>query len=508
MAPILRGGGRREGAGLWKPKSPSPPPSEASPPTSTSTPVYERQRAVTEVIVKGGPKTARDRLLDVCSDGRYHSANELGHIQGLKPGDWVVCLRELIDFGYAFERYSNSFLLRKRQPSEKPQDLVDLLALIDIKTPEDVNGAPPKATTPHSPTLSPSPSVSTFTEPTIDFNPQEDTLEIADDDRMLLSTDTNGFVLSGKHMLTFTQAILAKKRSGKTYLAMVMAEQLLKLDLPFVVVDPTGVWGGLRSLANGEPSPYEILTLGGQRGQWPLATNSGEKVADLIVAEWPRPMILDLSAMVPEDQHFFVYHLCTRIYLINKKPVHFFFDEADEFAPQSSDGNYKFQRRCLSAVDRFVRRGGVKGLGSTLITQRPAVLNKNVLSQVGRVIVLHMVAPHDIEAVEDWMRTVVTNARDRTSCLSTLPGLRPGEAFAITNGAGTVPLIKFMTRAKETYDSSRTPTMDEMVLPAVSTPEPDVNLRAGRALGLVGELKPETPEDPPEVSDVETSDED
>jgi hypothetical protein len=450
---------------------------------------------VTESTLKAQTaKTARDRLLETLRDGRYHSAHELEHTDKLKPGDWVVALRELIEFGYAFGRRSNSLIMRERALKEKPQDLADLLARIDSRVVEDMNSltASQKAMAdiklkqePRPAQLSSVPPSDDHHDEPPDFEVSDDAEDIAEEDKIVLSVDPKGFVLSGKLTLTSTQAIVAKKRSGKTYLAMVLAEQLLKHDLPFVAVDPTGVWVGLLSLASGAPSPYNILVLGGPRGERPLTADMGAAVAELIVEAWPRSIILDLSDLSPEDQHLFVFNLCTRIYTINKRPVHFFFDEADEFAPQSSDSNYKYQRRCLTAVDRFIRRGGAKGLGGTLITQRPAVINKNVLSQVGRLIVLNLVAPHDIEAVEDWMRLVVTSMSDRSACISALPHLRHGEAFAVTVGAGTIPLCRFMTRPKETFDSSRTPTMDETgaVVAQVNAPSADLLELVLRVLG-------------------------
>jgi DNA helicase HerA-like ATPase len=47
--------------------------------------------------------------------------------------------------------------------------------------------------------------------------------------------------------VTQTFGIVAKKRRGKTYTASVMAEEMIKNGLPFVVLDPTGVWWGLRA---------------------------------------------------------------------------------------------------------------------------------------------------------------------------------------------------------------------------------------------------------------------
>jgi uncharacterized protein len=49
-----------------------------------------------------------------------------------------------------------------------------------------------------------------------------------------------------------TFAILAKRGAGKTYTAAVMVQELLKADLHVVVVDPVGVWRGLRASADGQ----------------------------------------------------------------------------------------------------------------------------------------------------------------------------------------------------------------------------------------------------------------
>src|SRR5436189_299396 len=49
--------------------------------------------------------------------------------------------------------------------------------------------------------------------------------------------------------VTQTFAILAKRGVGKTYTASVMAEEMLKANLPVVIADPIGVWWGLRSAA-------------------------------------------------------------------------------------------------------------------------------------------------------------------------------------------------------------------------------------------------------------------
>ena len=64
-------------------------------------------------------------------------------------------------------------------------------------------------------------------------------LKIADD--LLLPIDA----------VTQTFGILSVRGAGKTNTAAVMAEEMFKADLPFVVIDPVGSWWGLRSKKNG-----------------------------------------------------------------------------------------------------------------------------------------------------------------------------------------------------------------------------------------------------------------
>ena len=51
--------------------------------------------------------------------------------------------------------------------------------------------------------------------------------------------------------------------------------------------------------------------------------------------------------------------------------------------------------RLMGAVDDIVRCGRVKGIGVTLISQRAAVLHKDVLDQAEVLIALRMTSPRD-----------------------------------------------------------------------------------------------------------------
>ena len=76
--------------------------------------------------------------------------------------------------------------------------------------------------------------------------------------------------------VTQTFAILAMRGSGKTYTAAVMVEEMAKAALPFAVVDPIGVWWGLRADAAGTGPGLPVVVFGGDHGDLPLDAASGE----------------------------------------------------------------------------------------------------------------------------------------------------------------------------------------------------------------------------------------
>src|SRR5437588_3369168 len=88
------------------------------------------------------------------------------------------------------------------------------------------------------------------------------------------------------------------------------------------------------------------------------------------------------------------------LYRLNRRPLHLMVDEADAFAPQRP---MKGEERLLGSFEDIVRRGRARGLGVTLITQRAAIINKNVLTQTEVLVCLRVMAPQDREAVEAWI---------------------------------------------------------------------------------------------------------
>lgn len=81
---------------------------------------------------------------------------------------------------------------------------------------------------------------------------------------------SKGNLTLGLDSVTKTFAILAQRRKGKTYTASVIAEEMVKAGIPWVALDPTGAWWGLRASADGKKEGLPVLVIGGQHGQLPL----------------------------------------------------------------------------------------------------------------------------------------------------------------------------------------------------------------------------------------------
>jgi hypothetical protein len=84
------------------------------------------------------------------------------------------------------------------------------------------------------------------------------------------------------------------------------------------------------------------------------------------------------------------------LYEANEEPLHLVLDEADLWAPQRP---IKGWEGLLGHIEEVVRRGRVRGFIPWLITQRPAVVHKDVLSQADILIAMKLTASQDRDAI-------------------------------------------------------------------------------------------------------------
>lgn len=271
-------------------------------------------------------------------------------------------------------------------------------------------------------------------------------LEIADGLRLPLET------------VTETISLLAKRGAGKTYTSSVLVEEMLRVGAQVVVVDPMGAWWGLRSSADGKGPGFPITVLGGERGDLPLEHTAGEVVAETLV-ESGISAVLDVSEFSRAKRKRFVQDFAEALYRKNREPLHLVLEEADLVAPQKPQ---RGEEPMLGAIEDLVRRGRGRGIGVTLITQRSAVLNKDVLSQTEVLIALRTTSPHDRKAVEGWLEWHLEKA-ELAQVMKDLPVLETGEAFVVSP-ALLKRIYRGRIRPRTTFDSSATPKAGSRVV--------------------------------------------
>jgi hypothetical protein len=258
--------------------------------------------------------------------------------------------------------------------------------------------------------------------------------------------------------VTRTGAILAMRGQGKTHLAKVVAEEMLKQRQQVIVGDPTGVWWGLTSSASGKREGFPVVVFGGDHGNVPMNPDAGKMIADVVVNE-RISAVLDLSGFEHKAEWVrFMVDFARRLYAINERPVHLFLDEADEFVPQNPQRD---EIMMLSLVTRIWQRGRVKGIGGTLISQRAAVIHKTLLTQSTLLVALRTVGPQDRKALQAWFESWGTTEQI-AAFQDEISNLPEHVAYFWS------PELKLFTKGKarklETFDSSATPDVDAGVI--------------------------------------------
>src|SRR4051794_28883786 len=167
-------------------------------------------------------------------------------------------------------------------------------------------------------------------------------------------------------------AIVGTAGSGKTYTAKGFVERLLDAGARVTVIDPLGVWWGLRAGAEGNAG-YPVVVFGGRHADVAITAEMGAPLGRLIVQQ-ALASVVDLSELGSNAaRRGFMTAFAEAINEANKEPLHLVFDEADLWAPQRP---IKGWEGLLGHIEEIVRRGRVRGFIPWLITQRPAVVHK------------------------------------------------------------------------------------------------------------------------------------
>src|ERR1051325_352035 len=199
------------------------------------------------------------------------------------------------------------------------------------------------------------------------------------------------------------------------------------------------------------------------------------------------PGVVDLSELGSNaTRRQFMTASAEAIYEADEEPLHLVFDEADLWAPQRP---VKGWEGLLGHIEEIVRRGRVRGFIPWLITQRPAVIHKDVLSQADIRIRMKLTSSQDREAIGAWIEGQADRQEGRR-ILAELPRLQQGEGYLWAPGHGLLERVRFP--AIQTFDSSRTPRRGAQLAMPRTLAEVDLTAMAA-ALTAAGTPDPDEP---------------
>jgi hypothetical protein len=288
-------------------------------------------------------------------------------------------------------------------------------------------------------------------------------------------------------------AVVGTSGSGKTYAVMGLIERLLTSGARVITVDALGVMWGLRLMADGKtPSPWRIPIFGGPRADVALTENAGAVIGET-VATMGESCIVSLNGMRSKAamRRFMLDFLTALEDKANGEPVHIILDEADLWAPQKiKDNEGGAAPRLLGQVESIVRRGRVKGFIPWLITQRPAVISKDVLSQADGLIAMKLTSSQDRDQLGGWVEGNA-DAGDWKRIRAELATLERGRGVLWIPGRRMLETVTFPE--KKSFDSSRTPKRGEKKTSAATLKPLDVGALQTRLAAVEKEAKENDP---------------
>ena len=264
--------------------------------------------------------------------------------------------------------------------------------------------------------------------------------------------------------MSYSGTILGTRGAGKSTTARTLFEHELDLGHRCGFIDPMGDAAGIRLNPDGTPSRFQqVIIFGGPNGDIPITDQDGARVAR-VVSNANISFLVDLSQMMESEQFRFMTAFADLLYDEIKVPMLLLMDEAHLWAPQATrDAPSKL----LNRIVRLNTQGRKRGIFLWLMTQRPARINKNVISGAECLIAMRVGMPRDIQVISEWLE--LHDAEHAADVKTHLAGLATGEAFV------SIPLLKFYDRIRfdmpTTMDTGRTPqhgeTIGGVVLPKI-----------------------------------------
>ena len=194
------------------------------------------------------------------------------------------------------------------------------------------------------------------------------------------------------------------------------------------------------------------MIFGGAHADLQISGSHGEAIAEAIGTS-STPAIIDVSTMRTGERTRFFSDFAETLRVMNTGPLNLFIDECHHFMPQGRVADPQ-SANMLHAANNLISLGRSRGLRITIISQRPAKIHKDALTQIHSLIAMRLIAPQDRAAVEAWIADQADITRGK-AIIASLPSLKTGEGWIWAPEAEILERIKFPKI--KTFDSSRAP---------------------------------------------------
>jgi hypothetical protein len=256
-------------------------------------------------------------------------------------------------------------------------------------------------------------------------------------------------------LLTGRGFITGKSGSGKSNTASVVAEKLLDNGFGLLIVDIDGEYYGLKE-------EYEILHVGGdEECDIQVTDEHAGKIASLAL-EQNVPIILDVSSFLDEEEaESLLTEVAKQLFAKAKKqkqPFLLLVEECHEWIPEK--GGMGEVGKMLIKIGK---RGRKHGLGIVGISQRPADVKKDYITQCDWLVWHRLTWNNDTNVVGRIIDSQYADA---------VEDLADGEAFMMTDWGEQVSRVQF--HRKKTFDAGATPGLDDFERPELKSVSEDL----------------------------------
>ena len=264
-----------------------------------------------------------------------------------------------------------------------------------------------------------------------------------------------------------TQHVIAlgKTRSGKSYAMHGLAEMLIERARRVCILTPTkSDWWGLKASADGKAAGYPVTIFASPESSHvdiPINERAGKPLAKLI-ADGASPTIVDLSKFGVGERTRFAIEFARELLRSNLGTLYLFIDEAHNFMPQGKVPDPD-TGKMLHAFNALVTEGLGNGIHVIAMSQRPAKVHKDSVTQMDTLVAFRVVHVLDRDAIDDWIDACGDAAKAK-QVLPTLGTMARGDGWVWSAEAGFGPVVMHFPKIT-TFDSHRTPDPDEVVKP-------------------------------------------